>query len=250
MREGRLFVMILSLGRYPSLLPIIKNTFGGLSVIRRIEIMPTGTGERLILQKGPVDMKLTLKTILFTLLCCLFAGIIIISIGFGAIYPPLDRVARPFLCPNGQMEYVTEEYNPSPVETVTTITWYCVDDQTGSRTELGIFPMSLYSGTIYGLLLFVPVLIGMVIYIKRNNELIQSLRDPGNAGMKDLMDRLGVNEQFHKTYAGQDQQDLAKLLNNSGSALARMKELKGLRDANLISEAEYEQKREEILKNL
>ena len=195
-------------------------------------------------------MKLKGSTILWTFIFCIFMGITVVSIGIGAAIPSINLIARPFVCPGGQMQNTSQVYTPSPIETVTTITWYCVDEKTGTQTELGIFPMVLYAGVIYGLLLFLLVLIGMEISARRLASNLGSVRNPGGADMAEILDRLGLTEQFHNTSAGQDQQDLAKLLNNSGSALTRMKELKGLRDANLISEAEYEQKREEILKNL
>jgi hypothetical protein len=183
-------------------------------------------------------MKLTWSTLLWTLLSCLFTGIIIISIGFGAAFPPIDRVARPFVCPHGQMEYEQQVYTPTPVETVTTTTWYCIDKQTGEKTELGIFPMSLYSGMVYGLLLFVAALIGLTILGRRTASNIQLLQNRGDANAAEILEKLGLPEGF---------QDKSKA---SGSARARMKELKELRDANLISEVEYEQKRAEILKEL
>lgn len=204
-----------------------------------------------VFMKGPAGMKLTWTTILWTLLSCLFTGIIIISIGFGAAFPPIDLVARPFVCPDGEMEYVTQEYHPSPVETVTTITWYCVDGQTGARTELGVFPISLSAGTIYGLILFFVALIGMAILGRRTAANIEMLQDMHGTDRAEILDRLGVPEQFRNSSALEiNHKDLAKLLNNSGTAKARMKELKELRDANLISGAEYEEKRAEILKEL
>jgi len=42
-----------------------------------------------------------------------------------------------------------------------------VDGKTGAKTELGIFPMSLYAGAIYGLIFFVLVFLGMLIYANR-----------------------------------------------------------------------------------
>ena len=95
-------------------------------------------------------------------------GITAGSIGIGAAFPPANYIAGPFVCPGGQMQLTTQDYHPSPVETVTTLTWYCVDGKTGAKTELGIFPMSLYAGSIYGLLLFLVLLLGMVLI--RNNK--------------------------------------------------------------------------------
>jgi hypothetical protein len=112
-------------------------------------------------------MKIKTGTLVWTFIWCIFMGITVGSIGIGAVLPSANRIAKPFICPDGRMELVTQSYYPSPVETVTTLTWYCVDGKTGIKTELGIFPMSLYAGTIYGLALFVIVFIGMTIRANR-----------------------------------------------------------------------------------
>jgi hypothetical protein len=112
-------------------------------------------------------MKINTGTIIWTFVWCVFMGITVGSIGIGAIFPSANLIAKPFVCPGGDMQLVTQDYHPSPVESVTTLTWYCVDGKTGVKTELGIFPMSLYAGTIYGLLFFVIVLIGMMVNTNR-----------------------------------------------------------------------------------
>lgn len=151
-------------------------------------------------------------------------GVTAISIGFGALFPSMNRVAKPFVCPGGKMDLTKEVYNPYPGSTITTITWYCIDETSGVKKELGIFPMSLYSGTIYGWLFFGIVVIGMMINARRHPN----------------TDRVPV----HSTYEKHPQSY------NSENSIARMKELKELRAANLISENEYEEKRAEILKDL
>ena len=170
-------------------------------------------------------MKLQTSTLLLTFIWCWFMGITAISIGFGALFPSMNLVAKPFVCPGGKMDLSTQTYNPYPGNTITTLTWYCVNETTGAKKELGIFPMSLYSGTIYGWLFFGIVLIGMWINAKRRQ----------NAGLA-VINRTLENP-VHQSY-------------NSEHVVARMKELKELRAANLISEIEYEEKRAEILKSL
>lgn len=170
-------------------------------------------------------MKFKTSTLLLIFIWCWFMGVTAISIGFGALFPSMNLVAKPFVCPGGKMDLTKEVYNPYPGNTITTITWYCIDEASGTKKELGIFPMSLYSGTIYGWLLFGIVLIGMWINAKRGQN----------------TDRVPVYSTFenhpHKFY-------------NSESVVARMKELKELRANNLISETEYEEKRAKILKDL
>jgi hypothetical protein len=107
-------------------------------------------------------MKIKTSTIIWLIVVfiwCIFMGVTATSIGLGAVFPSLNLVAKPFVCPTGQMNYQQIVSNPLPGTTYTQSNWYCVDKQSGQKTELGIFPMSLYAGAIYGLLIFVVVLI-------------------------------------------------------------------------------------------
>ncbi|MDR3576492.1 MAG: hypothetical protein P4L50_21715 [Anaerolineaceae bacterium] len=126
-------------------------------------------------------MNLKLSKVLMTLVSCLFFGITIGSIGIGAAFPPANLIAGPFVCPNGQMKLVTQSEQPSSVQSITTISWYCVDRTTGAQTELGIFPMVLYSGAIYGIIAFLVSLLFMARSANKNpapanNELVKARR--------------------------------------------------------------------------
>ena len=176
---------------------------------------------------------------------CLFMGVTAISIGFGAVFPSMNRIAKPFICPRGEMQLVTQDYHPSPVETVTTLTWYCVDNATGEKVELGLFPMSLYAGLIYGFLLFLVVVGGYWIWMKRISSGASPIQDVTTRKAERARE---MAEQIHRTNL--EFTNRGTKVNESQNALNRMKELKGMRDANLISEAEYEQKRAEILKEM
>ncbi len=112
-------------------------------------------------------LKLKTSTVIWTFIWCIFMGVTVGSIGIGATVPSANLIASPFVCPDGKMTLVTEHENPSSVESVTITYWYCVDRSTGSQVELGIFPMVLYSGAIYGFILFLLVLIGMIISANR-----------------------------------------------------------------------------------
>jgi putative oligomerization/nucleic acid binding protein len=197
-------------------------------------------------------MKMTTSTLIWTFIWCIFMGITAGSIGIGAIFPPANLIAKPFVCPAGKMDVVTQVYRPYPGKTITTLTWYCVDDLTGAKKELGIFPMSLYAGTIYGLLLFAVVFAGMLV-LARGGAL-----GPGAVGSTSGIDLAGINAtveqaaQFRKQAEGFREQagQFRSKARASSEAVARMKELKELRASNMISEAEYEKKRAEILKDL
>ncbi len=108
-------------------------------------------------------MNISVSKVLMTFVSCVFFGVTIGSFALGAIWPPVNLLAKPFVCANGQMQELSQDYTVSPVEGGTTITWYCTDSQTGVKNELGIFPMGLFTGTILGTIAFVFIFAIMVI---------------------------------------------------------------------------------------
>lgn len=84
-------------------------------------------------------------------------GITAISVGLGAALPQINLIAKPFVCPSGDMTTSSKVYNPYPGKVVTSMTWYCVEGQT--TTQLSLFPIAMIAGTIYGLGLFVLLLL-------------------------------------------------------------------------------------------
>ncbi len=169
----------------------------------------------------------------------IFMGVTAISIGFGAAFPPMNLIAKPFVCLTGQMNYGELTSNPMPGTTYTQITWFCQNNLTGAKTELGMFPMTLYAGVIYGLLLFVVICIIRYIASRRN-------------GMRQAAQSEEQVPQFYDSRASFNEDNIptANTTPPAETALARMKNLKALRAANMISESEYEQKRSEILKDV
>lgn len=112
-------------------------------------------------------MKINTRTIIWFIvgfIWCWFMGITAISVGLGSLFPAMNMVAKPFVCPGGQMEINSQNYQVSPVETVTTLTWYCVDLHSGAKTELNPFIINFYAGTFYGLLIYVTALIILYFY--------------------------------------------------------------------------------------
>ena len=157
-------------------------------------------------------MNLKPSTLFWTFIWCLFMGVTVGSIGIGAVFPSANLIAGPFVCPGGKMELTTQEYNPSPIETVTTLTWYCVDGKTGTKTELGIFPMSLYAGTIYGLALFAVVFIGMLILANRRparQDLNSEAREAMEAAIK-FRASAQANQEKYEELTKEIQADLDK----------------------------------------
>jgi len=94
----------------------------------------------------------------------IFMGVIAISLGFGSAFPSMNYIAKPFVCPNGQMQVQYQNYQVSPVESGSVITWYCVDAQSGYKMELNPFVINVYAGLFYGVVLFLVVLIIWYFY--------------------------------------------------------------------------------------
>ena len=133
-------------------------------------------------------MRFKISTLLWTFVWCIFMGITVGSIGLGAVFPSVNRITAPFVCSNGRLELITQDYHPSPVEVVTTLTWYCVDPNTGARQEVSPFVMALIAGPLYGLLLFLIVM--GVMWIRADR------RSPTLRRIESVLDILQMDQQF------------------------------------------------------
>lgn len=92
----------------------------------------------------------------FALFFCLFMGVTAISLGCGAIYPPINLVAQPLVCPTGEMSYQRNVSNPLPGRTYVQTSWVCVEPS-GNATPISSFAIALIAGTFHGIVLFVFV---------------------------------------------------------------------------------------------
>ena len=116
-------------------------------------------------------MKLSAGTIgihIAILIWSIFMGVTAVSIGLGADYPPLNQVAKPFVCPNGKMSFNESTSNPLPGTTYTRIGWYCVDNREGTAKPLNIFQIAAAAGPIYGLVIEALILIAVFLYSRWN----------------------------------------------------------------------------------
>src|SRR5688572_24684586 len=96
---------------------------------------------------------------IFSMIMGITAG----AMGFGSLYPQLNLVAKPFVCPNQQMSH-TQHVSQIGSETYTTATWFCEDEQSGSKTEINPNTIFLIAGPIYGLVFFIGLLIITYVY--------------------------------------------------------------------------------------
>ena len=191
-------------------------------------------------------------------------GITVGSIGLGAVFPSVNLITRPFLCRGGQMELVTQDYHPSPIEVVTTLTWYCVDAKTGVRQQMNMWQMSLIAGTIYGLLLAAAVFAGWWLLARSRGptssptglqEMLSGSRMEDSSNLDDLVQST-ADLRASTARLRQELQDrvgaaaAVRAGRGSDSVEQRLAKLKGLRDSGLITEQEYAAKKAEILSDL
>ena len=169
-------------------------------------------------------MLLKKSTLVWTFIWSLFMGVTAISIGVGALFPPLNYISGPFVCPGGALSTDQQMYHTAPGTTVTTITWYCTNGSTGTRTELSIWPMSLASGLIYGLLLFLVIFAVMWI---------RARRPVGRSATRYAAEESGV-----------------RFASDLLTPAAQIEELMRLRHANQISEVEFLKRQRVIMSKM
>ena len=82
---------------------------------------------------------------------------------FGSHYPSLNLIAKPFVCPDGQMTYTNqliERYD----ETYWDATWYCEAEPSNVKTELDPHLVFRYASPLYITLYLVLFLLITYLY--------------------------------------------------------------------------------------
>ena len=175
-----------------------------------------------------------------TFVWSLFMGVTAGSIGLGAVFPQMNLIAQPFVCPNGQMSLTTFTSQPLPTTTYTQLNWYCVDKLTGEKIPLDIFPMSLYAGLFYGFILFLVIALVWSVMQWRSSSLPQAASGNQDPELEELT-------RLERAESGSG---ASRPSGRPSNAQARLDELKELRASNSITNAEYQKKRAEILRDL
>jgi hypothetical protein len=106
-------------------------------------------------------------TVLTSLLLSLFLGVVVVSMGLGAMFPSIDQVAGPFVCGGGSLQEHNKNYHPQPGMKVTTVNWSCADATEADQHAVDGWAVTLVAGTIYGLIIFIPTLLLLVIRQRR-----------------------------------------------------------------------------------
>lgn len=105
--------------------------------------------------------KKTLTELATVLFWSMFIGIVGIAIGLGALYPPLNYIAKPFVCSTGQMNFEQQTTQTTPDKTFISAAWSCTKADSSSQP---INP-AIFAGIIYGLVCF-PI----GLFIKRRED--------------------------------------------------------------------------------
>ena len=213
-----------------------------------------------------MNLKKMINTTLITLGACLFFGVTLISVAGGALYPPINRIAKPFACPNGAMDYGEYTVRPSPGTTVTSITWTCTDARSGEPRDINMWAIVLPAGIIDGLIAFIPVMaIVAAVMIYRASNLPG---DPVAQARQEVFNKFGLQQpqyrssQFVSFPAGSPEgEDRFKEVLSAAESVRTMpgkvtqaaeelSQLKQLLNSGLITQQDYDQKKRDILTRL
>ena len=168
-------------------------------------------------------MKKDLSMLYFAIIGSLFTGFIIISIGIGALIPSMHKLTAPLIC-RGEVDVDTTRYSIRPGETYWEHKIYCI--KTGGGVDEITFPAIGMTGLVASAIIFA------ILAYRWRETLVVDKKDFGT---------LATDLNFTKKYGKQKKQR---------SPLDRLSELKKMRDQNLISEAEYDRKKTEIMEEL
>jgi len=168
-------------------------------------------------------MKKDLSMFYVAIVVSLFTGFIIVSVGIGALIPSMHKLTAPLIC-RGEVDVDTTRYSIRPGETYWEHTIYCI--KTGGGVDEITFPAIGVTGLVSSVIIF-----AFLAYRWRDTLIV----DKNDVGMS------AAALKFTKKSDKQKKQ---------GSPLERLSELKKMRDGNLISEAEYDRKKSEIMEEL
>ena len=172
-----------------------------------------------------------------------FGGLMVATAG-GALHPPLIMAAAPYVC-DGTVELQSQSYSYKPGQRGVSRTFYC-NHPDGSQSDITL--ASIGAATIYYSLIFLPFLLVASLLLgllarNRLPKLSASIRAQNIDALRaQLGERLHVDADFVRRA-----RDVPP---DEGDVAARLARLQSLRDEGLISEAEYQAKRAEILTKL
>lgn len=97
-----------------------------------------------------------------------FAFAIIIGItggamGLGSLFPRLNAIAQPFVCPGGQIEY-TKQVTEVGTASYHTARWFCRDHSSGDAREIEGNRVFIIAGIFHGIVIFAILLLITYLY--------------------------------------------------------------------------------------
>ena len=101
--------------------------------------------------------------ILVELIFSIFLGATAGARGLGSLYPQLNLVAKPFVCPNSPMSY-TQTVTELGSDTYYSARWSCGNEGSGQKAELDPATIFLYATPFYSLVFFAGFLLLTYIY--------------------------------------------------------------------------------------
>ncbi len=153
----------------------------------------------------------------------LFVGFVVFTAGVGGVFPSIHRLTAPLVC-RGEVQVKSVKYSYKPGEITWTHHIYC--DSESGRKEITLLAVNM-TGLIASAIVFIILAFRMRKSLTLSENSSTSTPDL-NPGRKTASSGTG----------------------KTGSALERLTELKKMRDQNLISDAEYERKKTEIMDKL
>ena len=85
------------------------------------------------------------------------------AMGFGSLYPQVNLIVGPFVCPGERMSY-SQQVSKIGTATYYTANWQCVDERSAEKTEINSNTVFLIAGSIYGVIFFAFLLLITYFY--------------------------------------------------------------------------------------
>ncbi len=170
------------------------------------------------------------KNLVWLIIASLFLGFIVVGVAIGGIFPSTFRVFSPLVC-NGKMVIEVKKYSYRPGEVTTQNNFYCVNETTGEKRDISALTVvggSLISSGIIFLGLFSWAMIRRLKRKQPEKPILPTAVHPSPP----------------------DSMPSAKTDPSIENLDDKLKKLKELRLADLISEQEYEAKKAEILSRM
>lgn len=179
-----------------------------------------------------------------TLLVAIWAGFMVATAG-AALYPPVTSIVTPFVC-SGQAQTDSRTFSTRPGETIVTREFNCIGDN--GKPESVMLETLAATFAVYALIAFLLLTL-LGLWRGRKGAAADPLAAPASAPAPAAAP---IIPELRTRNAGLDESPfrLHPAAAAGNGIEARLEVLNGLREAGLISDADYEAKKAEILSRL